>query len=1156
MTIKLHHHRAGAPLDRLSVRCLSSYLLFSLNYFDLGKQAAARARVETSLVRRVVPFRESDSEEFVRLKRRGPGTGRSHFLLAIALLVISAAAALFVGTYPGTTDPIANDSSPRQVRASSFLASAPGAGEVLNAFGRLPLIFESNQGQTDPRVRFLAHGHGYGLYLTADQAVLTLRKSAAQTTVLRMKLARASADSLISGADELPGKSNYLIGNDPSRWYRNVPQFARVRYHNVYPGIDLLYYGKQGRLEYDFEVAPGSDPTQIALKFSGLRDEAVQDLRLDPNGDLILPIANNGDVHLQAPRVYQRFGLEQRVVTGGFALRGHGEVGFDLGDYDRTRALIIDPVLTYSTYLGGSGEESCSAILNPTGGAGSIVTPGCPAIAVDSGNNAYIAGSSTSTDFPNPTGKSPTLVGVANVFVAKFNNTGSALTFSTFIGGNGTDTPAGVAVDSGFNVVIAGNTTSTNFPANLGFQNAPLAGSGPSHVFVTKLDPTGSVLLYSTYLSGNGTDTATGVALDPSGNGYVTGFTTSTNQPSGTSAFPATLGAFQTVSKASSQFFLSVLNFRLTGFSSLIYSTYIGGSTLPSGGTATIGGGVAVDTNYNAYVTGGTSFTDMPVLNAFQGTVEGGIDVWVGKFNFPQNSSQPPTLSYLTYLGGTGNDIGYAIAVDSGSDAYITGSTTSTDFNFTSTTGITGFQPANAGGTDAFLAKLGTPCVTTTTGCTTQDEVVPFNYFSYLGGSGTDIGLGIAVDSAQGARITGYTNSTNFPVINNPVQSVSGGGIDAFVARIDTLATTSTAPGHYSTYLGGGGTDIGTSIAVDTQGASYVTGETSSGASSPFPTLNAFQGSLNGPSDAFVSKLSPLVNLALTVAASPSPVGIGNQVAFDYTITNTGDFISGVSFTDTLPATGATFVSAVPSTGSCATAMGGIVTCSLGALSASGTTGGGTATVTINVTATAGGSVGNSAEVTVPGSTFPGVTAGGSAVVNDFALTVSPASATVPAGVPASFTAVVTPTGAFPDSVSISCSSGLPTGATCTIPNNPISNLNTGAQSRDVVITTTERITTTTHLWHQGGPIYVAWLPVSGLALLGAGIGSKMSRRRRLLIGLLLGGFFSMILFQAGCSSTSSTTTTTGTPAGTYIVTISAISGSATRTTTVTLVVQ
>jgi len=1077
---------------------------------------------------------------------------RSRFLAGVGIVIV-AGVSLFVSSGPVYLDPIPDHLLQPQL-ATSFVAT-PLASRGMDSFGRLPLAFEVNRGQTDASVKFLAHGDGYGVYLTADQAVLTLRQPGTGASVLRMALAHSTSSAHIFGSEALPGKSNYFIGNDPTKWHRNIPQFARVTYRNVYPGIDLVYYGRQGRLEYDFELTPGSDPRQIGLKFSDLADEPILNAKLDRNGNLILATADADNVRLEVPRVYQRFGSEERSVSGSFVVHRGGEIGFEVGNYDRTTALVIDPVLTYSTYLGGSGEESCSAILNPTGGAGSILTPGCPAIAVDSGNNTYVAGSSTSTDFPNPT-KSPTLAGVANVFVAKFNNTGSALSFSTYIGGNGTDTPAGVAVDSGFNVVVAGNTTSTNFPADLGFQDKPLAGSGPSHVFVTKLDPTGSVFLYSTYLSGNGTDTATGVALDPSGKGYVTGFTTSTNQPSGSSAFPATLGAFQTVSKSSSQFFLSVLNFGLTGFSSLAYSTYIGGSTLPSGGTATIGGGVAVDTNYNAYVTGGTSFTDMPVLNAFQGTVEGGIDIWVGKFNFPQNSSQPPTLSYLTYLGGSSDDVGYAIAVDSGANAYITGSTASTDFNFTSTTGVVGFQPANAGGTDAFVAKLGTPCVSTTTGCTTADQVVPFLYFSYLGGSGTDIGLGMAVDSSQGARLTGYTNSTNFPVVNNPVQSVPGGGIDAFVARIDTLADTSTAPGHYSSYLGGGGTDVGTSIAVDTQGASYASGETSSGSSAPFPTLSAFQGTLDGANDAFVTKLSPLVNLALAVAATPSPVGVGNQVAFKYTVTNTGDFINGVTFTDTLPATGATFVSAVPTAGTCSpAATGGIVTCSLGALSASGTAGGGTVTVTVTVTATASGSVGNSAEVTVPGSNFPGVTASGSAVVNDFSLSVTPASATVPAGVPANFTVVVTPTGAIPDSVSLSCSSGTPTGATCTIPNNPISNLNTGAQSRDLVITTTERITTTTQLWHGGGPVYAAWLPVSGLALLGVGIGGTMSRKRRIALGLLLAAFFSLIVFQAGCGTTS-LTTTTGTPAGNYIVTISAVSGSATRTTSVTLVVQ
>lgn len=1080
------------------------------------------------------------------LNRPGRGLGPS-FLIAMLFVLLAGTVLLSLfGHDRVLADSVAT--SPHAAPASN--STSPDSKHLLAAYDHLPLIFERNDGQTDAQVKFLARGRGYGLYLTSNESVLVLRSGAgAKRTaeVVRMKLAHATANAAPAGADLLPGKSNYFIGQDPAKWRRNIPQFARVRYHNIYPGTDLVYYGNGGELEYDFEVAPGSDPQQIAISFDG-----VEAIKLDHNGDLAL-LVRGKELRLKAPHVYQKDGNGNQLVRSAFRVRGN-EIGFTLGSYDRKRALVIDPVLAYSTYLGGSKDESCSVLLGytipPASSApvGSIQGTGCPAIAVDSALDAYVAGATDSTDFPNPTGTSPSLVGTANVFIAKFNSQGSNLLFSTYIGGSAVDTTAGVAVDSGFNVIVAGNTSSPNFPAAGGFQTAPLSGSsGTHHVFVSKLDPSGSVLLYSTYLSGNGTDTATGVALDPAGKGYVTGITTSTNQPTGSTAFPATLGALFTTSKyAGGQFFLSVLNFSATGFGSLIYSTYLGGSTLPSGGTPAIGGGIAVDTSYNAYVTGGTSFTDMPVLNAYQGSPAGGIDVWVAKINFPQNSVQPPTLSYLTYLGGSSDDIGYGVAVDTGQNAYITGSTASTDFNFTSTTGITAFQPSNGGGVDAFVAKLGPLC---TTDCTIT--TVPFNYFSYLGGAGTDIGLAITVDTAGGARLTGSTTSP-FPVFNNGgLQSSPGGGLDAFVARIDTTASTSTAQGHYSAYLGGGGTDIGTSIAVDLYGSSYVTGETSSGASSPFPTISAFQGSLNGGTDAFVSKVSPLVNLSLTATASPSPVGIGNPVAFTYTITNSGDFLSGISFIDTIPATGATFDSATTTAGSCSSASAGSVSCSLGAISPSGTS-----TVTVNLTPTAGGSLGNSASVSVPqSSNFVPQTASASAVVSNFTLSVTPASATVAAGVPASFTAVVTPTGIDPNSVSISCSSGLPTGATCTIPNNPITNLNSGAQSRDLVITTTTRVTTTTRLWREHGPLYAALLPVSGLSFFGVLIGGK--RRRRLLLGLLLGGFLLAILFQAGCSSTTTTTTTTGTPAGTYVITITATSGSySPPASTVTLVVQ
>jgi hypothetical protein len=571
-----------------------------------------------------------------------------------------------------------------------------------------------------------------------------------------------------------------------------------------------------------------------------------------------------------------------------------------------------------------------------------------------------------------------------------------------------------------------------------------------------------------------------------------------------------------------------------------------------------VGGGITVDTNSNAYFTGGTNFIDMPVLNAFQATNKGGYDVIVAKFN--PSGVTGTQLLYSTYLGGSGDDIGYGIAVDTSPNAYVTGSTTSSDFN-AGDTGTTTLQSSNGGGTDAFVAKLGVLC--TGTACTVP---LPLDYFTYLGGAGTDVGTAIGVDNNAAARITGWTNSPNFPIVGNPLQKTFGGGLsDAFYASIDTLATCSPittptcAPTSTSSYFGGSLADMGTSIALDQQGSSYLTGETWS---NNFPVLNSAQGNIGGQNDAYVAKLAPLLNLTMpTPAATPLVVGVGSQVSFAYTITNSGEFTNGVTFVDNLPAAGATFVSATASPGTCGNAVNQTVLCNIGTLNAAAT-----ATITVILTPAAptipGGTVslGNSGAVFVGQSQL--ATASASVAVNDFKITVAPATVTVPAGVPAVYTATVTPssTSGFPDSVSIACGSGLPTGSTC-LPgnNNPIPNLNTGAQSSQLIINTTARVTTTTELRHRSGPglpLYATWLPVSGLALLGVGFGGKISGRRRLLMGLLLGGLFTLIMFLPACGSGTTTTTTTGTPAGIYAVTVNAVSGNATRTTVVTLVVQ
>jgi uncharacterized repeat protein (TIGR01451 family) len=1040
------------------------------------------------------------------------------------------------------------------LRASGMIVRPPAFGpdpvsaasrQALSTFRGLPLIFEANQGQSDPRVKFLAHGSGYGLFLTGDEAVLTMsgqsehsavstQHSARRIAVVRMKLADANSNPGVTGDQPLPGKSHYLIGNDPAKWHRNIPQFARVRYAQVYPGIDLVYYGQQGRLEYDFEVAPNADPRQIALRFQG-----AERLRLDGAGDLVLNL-DGGEVRLHAPRIYQKIQQEQRVVPGRFVLRAENEVGFEVGGYDRTRALVIDPVLTYSTYLGGTGDEACSVIT----GSGTF-TAGCPAIAVDSASSAYVAGSTTSPDFPVTAGVfQGTLAGAADLFIAKFNSSGSALLFATYLGGTGTDTSAGIAVDSGFNVFVAGTTTSGDFPtngANAPFQATPKAAG--THVFVSELDSTGGTLLYSTYLSGSATDIASGLAVDVKNKAYVTGTTTSTD-------FPTTTGAFQPTSLADTQFFVSKIDPATSGVQSLPYSTYFGGGN-PVDGQA-IGGGIAVDTNSNVYFTGGTSFlhtgsnatTDFPVLNAAQGCLDdptnppacpGGVtaaDAFVAKIN--PTAASGAQLIYSTYLGGTADDVGSGIAVDSGGNAYVTGFTNSADFPIP--TGITPFQSTYMGLTDAFVSKLNNPAAGSSVG---------FTYGSFLGGTDKDAGYAIAVDTLQGARVTGETQSADFPVQNAITGTSYGGGIDAFVARLDTASTKS-----FSSFLGGGGSDSGTGIAIDASSATYVAGETSS---VNFPTANPFQGGLNGGTgtDAFVSKVGPTVNLTMDAEASPNPAGVGNDVTFTFTITNTGDLTPGVTFTDTLPS-GTTFVSATSSPGSCGAPAGTppTVTCSVGTLDAEGT-----ATVTVIVTPSVAGPLGNSAVLSVIGSSFT-TSASASTTVNDFSVSVAPASVTVAAGATASYTVTVTPSPTYPNSVSLSCSSGLPAEARCAFSTSPLPGPIDGPVTSALSISTTIRPVATNLMRSSGGFFYATWLPIGGLALLGAGIGGS-SRRRRWLGGLLLGGVLGPMLFLAACGSNKNAATPTGgTPAGSYVVTVTARSNLATRTTSLTLVVQ
>ena len=713
---------------------------------------------------------------------------------------------------------------------------------VSASYGRLPLHFEANQGQTHKDVRFLSRGSGYSLYLMANEAVLVLStpnpdakrdghstparpdtKVQMKTAALRMSLVGAAPKPLVSGREELPGKANYFIGRDRSKWRTNVPTYAKVHTQNVYPGIDLLYYGNQRQLEHDFVVAPGADPKKIVLGFRGM-----DKLEIDTQGDLVLHTAQ-GDIRQKKPVIYQEIDGVRREIDGGYVRKSASRVGFKVAAYDRSQPLVIDPILAYSTYLGGSREDSGSTYIT---GNGDDLSRG---IAVDTAGNAYITGYTGSHHFPTTAGAfQPTFGGGQyDAFVTKVDPTGSALVYSTYLGGNGGIYGIGIAVDAAGSAYVTG-AASADFPTTPGaFQ--PAGGGG----FVTKLDPAGSALAYSTYLGGV-YDWGIGIAVDASGNAYVTGLTYS-------ASFPTTAGAIQPAYGGGGDAFVAKLN---PAGSALVYSTFLGGS---SGESAN---GIAVDADGNAYVTGSTNSTNFPTTaGAFQPRLNQGLcraysgqvpcsDVFVTKLDATGSA-----MIYSTYLGGTLGEGSSGIAVDASGNAYVAGVTDST--NFPTTAGA--FQPRISDKSTCFDPYTGAyvPCAYNDAFVTKLDPAgSALVYSTYLGDNNSSVG-GIAVDAAGNAYVTGSTSSPNFPTTPGTLQSTLRVAPDAFVTKLDPAGSALV----YSTYLGGGNYDGGTGIAVDAAGSAYVTGYTNG----DFPTTaGAFQTAHSAPtgsSDAFVAKI-------------------------------------------------------------------------------------------------------------------------------------------------------------------------------------------------------------------------------------------------------------------------------------------------------------
>ena len=739
---------------------------------------------------------------------------------------------------------------------------------TIAAYLNLPLSFEANHGQTDPSVKFFSRAAGYSLYLTASQSVMVLPRAKAGkakgSAVVRMTLKGANANPSVRGLDILPGRTSYWLGNDRSKWQNGVEQYAKVKFGQVYPGIDMVYYGKQGRVEHDFVVAPGADPGRILIGFEGGKN-----LRLDPQGNLIIGV-EGGELAYQAPTLYQMRGGQRNPVRGRFVLAGKKQVRFQVGDYIRSKELVIDPALAYSSFLGGSVDDKAYAI------------------AVDAAGNAYVTGATASTDFPTAGSFNAPLKGGAvaknqlDVFVTKVNPAGTAMLWSVYLGGTADDVGRGIAVDGAtHNIYVTGDISSagTTFPHAPGgtYGTGVFTGVDAFVVGIADAGGTSPTMTYGVVFGGGADDSARGIAVDALDNVYVTGQTTSVAGGS----FPIyPVGAAQPLAGGgASQAFVS----KFSAAGTLVYSTYLGGTGVCHGNA------IAVDATGNAYITGQTGnefFTASDWPNVFKKTITGSLDAFIAKLD--------PTGAiwlYKTYVGGANIDEGTGIAVDSSSppNIYITGYTFSADFPGS------GFVPVGqmtiGTAPDAFVFKL----KTAQTGA--SDGV----YSTYLGGSTDDRATGIVVDGSGNAYVTGTTTSGDLSVVN-PIsivapatgnnQGVLPGSPSAFVAELGPTGATKV----FLTYLGGTTQTFGQGIALHpTDGTVYVTGYTNS-ASATFPLVTGSFQMLNGGgvSDGFVSRLgTPGVPETPPTACTIS--GISPNTGFSVggttvTITGTGFF--------------------------------------------------------------------------------------------------------------------------------------------------------------------------------------------------------------------------------------------------------------------------
>ena len=1076
---------------------------------------------------------------------------------------------------------------------------------VAHRYRPLPWSFEENHGQTNPKVKFLSRAKGYTAFLTSKGFVLGLHpartaKSGASSqrgektqsrTTLELTLIDSAENPKVVGENPQTAKVNYFIGNDPGKWVRNVPTYGRIRYKNVYPGIDLIYYGNRRQLEYDFAISPHADPNSIEFEIKGARQISV-----DQTGNLVLTIGTE-ELRLLRPGVYQEMNGHRQPLQAQYVIRGGSRVGFQVAKFNRARPLVIDPTLLFSSYLGGSGDDIPSGIAADSNGnvylcgyTDSADFPGATmgsfpagsdhvfvakldasgsnliyadyiggnsqdygyALALDSANEVYVTGSTASSDFPTINPYQGIYPGSFNAFLTKLSSDGSQLLYSTYLGGNGSDVPSKVAIDSASNVLLAGTTSSTNFPVLNAYQSTASPNQGGlygTYGFLTKFSPDGSSLAFSTYLGGSSNDplncggtqcwippttTLNGMTLDASGNAYLAGITN-------TNDFPTTSGAYLTANSTTQNSTVGFLS-KISSVGALRYSTYFYETTGFTDLTA-----VAVDTTGSAYVTGyaysnGTfPITTTSICDPNDSTISCDFG-FVTKVD-PTGS----TLSYSTFLGPNNIALPEAIVLDGNNNAYVLATTSSDSF-----VPVNGLEPF-AGETDLLIDEI--------------DAAANSQVFAtYFGGSGEDDASAMAIDSYGNLYVTGSTDSTDVPTTQQALQASAGGNTDGLVIKIATVplplfAATPTSLSFASAPVGA--TSSVQQVTVQNMGAIAMHVSSVSTTGDFAQTNNCIT-------------VAPAGSCSISVTFTPTASGTRAGVL------TVNDDAQGAPHTIALSGSGMAIVASVALTPS-SLAFSEVVLGRTSAAQIATLTNVGAASVTISSVQVTGDfsqtnncqgplAVGSSCTLnvsftpTATGSRTGVLTVNDSATGSphtvqlsgsgmDFGLTGSPQSTTVNRGANAVFTVTATPLGGtFSNQIQFTCS-GPPTGSTCSA--SPASvTPGLAAASVSVTVTTFSASSQAPVLASNGFPPHSYTVLLGGFTLSLIFLGFAGRKRKALAMFAIVPGLLMLVSCAGGTGIVSSGPKGTGTTPGNYAITVTGTSGSLTHTTQFTLTVQ